>query len=78
MGNMSYCRFENTSNDMMDCLQAIYDEGGIESYIKEHDPSEYEIRGIKNFYRLAKEICEFDTFEDDVKRGEEYWNDDNK
>lgn len=25
MANMSYCRFRNTYNDMMDCLDAIYD-----------------------------------------------------
>ena len=24
MGNMSYCRFENTSRDLQDCLSAIY------------------------------------------------------
>jgi hypothetical protein len=24
MGNMSYCRFENTMDDLMDCIQNIY------------------------------------------------------
>ena len=24
MSNMSYCRFENTSNDFEDCLDALY------------------------------------------------------
>lgn len=33
MPNMSYCRFENTYNDLVDCLAALKDEGlqGIES-----------------------------------------------
>ena len=25
MGNMSYCRFENTARDLRDCLEAIND-----------------------------------------------------
>ena len=33
MPNMSYCRFENTNNAMMDCLDVLEEEGfdGIES-----------------------------------------------
>ena len=27
MSNMSYCRFENTLNDMVDCLRALEEEG---------------------------------------------------
>lgn len=27
MPNMSYCRFENTYNDMLDCLTALKEEG---------------------------------------------------
>ena len=26
MANMSYCRFENTYNDLVDCSEHIYDE----------------------------------------------------
>ena len=26
MGNMSYCRFENTARDLRDCLEAIENE----------------------------------------------------
>lgn len=34
MGNMSYCRFQNTNGDLEDCLDHINDElGGAE---KEH------------------------------------------
>jgi len=36
MGNMSYCRFENTLRDLQDCVNAIengdYNEGGIQGY----------------------------------------------
>ena len=39
MGNMSYCRFENTSRDLQDCLSAIYN-GETE------DLNEYEQRGL--------------------------------
>ena len=26
MSNMSYCRFQNTSRDLMDCIEAINDD----------------------------------------------------
>jgi len=36
MGNMSYCRFENTLRDLQDCVNAIesgdYNEDGIQGY----------------------------------------------
>ena len=44
MGNMSYCRFENTSKDLLDCLNAIkngelddlssYEKDGLESLLE--------------------------------------------
>jgi hypothetical protein len=37
MGNMSYCRFENTANALRDCLEAINDgehEKGLSPYEK--------------------------------------------
>ena len=30
MANMSYCRFENTYNDLLDCLENIQEEAGNE------------------------------------------------
>lgn len=27
MGNMSHCRFENTSRDMEDCIESLRDKG---------------------------------------------------
>jgi hypothetical protein len=26
MSNMSYCRFENTANDLEDCMEHMYDD----------------------------------------------------
>lgn len=49
MPNMSYCRFENTVNDMQDCLNAIEDR-------EVNDLSEYEIRALGEFLTLAHEI----------------------
>lgn len=31
MSNMSYCRFENTSEDLQDCLYAMQEADSIES-----------------------------------------------
>ena len=30
MANMSYCRFWNTSHDMEDCIEALYDGATLE------------------------------------------------
>ena len=46
---MSYCRFENTVNDMQDCIYAI----------EERDTSELsssEVRALEEFLDLAREI----------------------
>ena len=50
MPNMSYCRFENTSTDLDDCVDAI-NSGALHD-----DLSEYERRGVKRILNLAKEI----------------------
>lgn len=47
---MSYCRFENTSTDLDDCVDAI-NSGALHEYL-----SEYERRGLKRILSLAKEI----------------------
>ncbi len=51
MPNMSYCRFENTVNDMNDCLNAIEDR-------EVNDLSTYELRALKEFLELGKAIVE--------------------
>ena len=51
MGNMSYCRFENTLADMEDCLNAL--ENGLDA----EELSEYEIRALRNFADVAESIA---------------------
>jgi hypothetical protein len=49
MGNMSYCRFENTVRAMQDCVNAI-EEGEAD------DLSSYETVAIEQFLLIAHEI----------------------
>ncbi len=55
MGNMSYCRFENTARDLRDCVNAIrrgeYDE-----------LNDYEIEGLKEILHLAELIMDDQDF----------------
>ena len=48
MGNMSYCRFENTARDLEDCVDALYNEEKIDSH--------YERNGLQRILDLAKDI----------------------
>jgi hypothetical protein len=50
MPNMSYCRYENTSLDMQDVVDTLYDSDVNE------DLSNYEQRGLRTILELAKEI----------------------
>lgn len=56
MSNMSYCRFENTFEDLEDCYDALINEGGIEGL--EEESSEYEKPYIKRLIELCKDISE--------------------
>ena len=49
MANMSYCRFENTTKDMQDCLYAI-EEGDT------RELSRYEASALREFLNLAEMI----------------------
>jgi hypothetical protein len=51
MGNMSYCRFENTARDLADCVSAI-NRGDI------HELNNYELDGLKDILDLAEKIIE--------------------
>ena len=53
MGNMSYCRFENTAHDLQDCLRAI-ENGDV------YDFSSYELTGFKKLIRLADDLVNMD------------------
>jgi len=49
MGNMSYCRFENTMNDLMDCINNIHREA--ENSTDEH----YRQEMIALFMEIAEQ-----------------------
>jgi hypothetical protein len=54
---MSYCRFENTVNDMQDCLNAIEDR-------EVNDLSDYEVKALQHFLELGRVIVDY---EDDIE-----------
>ena len=58
MPNMSYCRFENTVNDMQDCLNAIEDR-------EVNDLSDYEVKALQHFLELGQAIVDN---EDEIQR----------
>lgn len=51
MPNMSYCRFENTLEDLQDCEQALRDN-------KLFDLSESELEKAKKLIQLCGDIAE--------------------
>ena len=55
MGNMSYCRFENTLADMRDCLYAL--ENGLDA----EELSDYEISALRDFADTARQIAKFEN-----------------
>ena len=52
MGNMSYCRFENTASDIYDCIDALQEDGA--DVLKE--ASEYEREGLEELVDRCEEI----------------------
>lgn len=70
MPNMSYCRFENTSGDLGDCVWALENEG-LRSL-----RSEYEKRGAERIYELCKEYIEL--YEDNLENPDAYGEDDDE
>ena len=51
MGNMSYCRFENTARDLEDC---------VENWELDDNASDYEKRGKERIISLAKYIVDLE------------------
>lgn len=54
MPNMSYCRFENTVNDMQDCLHAI-------EYRETNSLSDYEVKALQHFLELGRVIVDYEN-----------------
>jgi len=63
MGNMSYCRFENTYQDLEECYEALQNEGGVKGI--EEEANQYEKPYIKKLIELCKDIVE--EFEDELE-----------
>ena len=74
MGNMSYCRFENTSSDLRDCMEAL-GELDLEQVA---EMSEYERDGLIELIQLANEISNQFSLEDTqelISQADEYYDD---
>ena len=54
MPNMSYCRYENTSLDMQDVVDTLFDT------VVDVDLSHSELRGLDAILELAKDIVEME------------------
>ena len=52
MGNMSYCRFKNTSMDLQDCLEAI-ENNELDNLV------DYEYEGIEDILAYCEAILEY-------------------
>lgn len=60
MSNMSYCRFENTYNDLLECFEALQ-EDGVETLMEE--ANDYEREYIPRLIELCREIVnDFDEY----------------
>ena len=64
MGNMSYCRFENTANDLQDCVNALI-KGETE------DLSHYELNGLARILEYANDIIDMEEYINEILDGDE-------
>lgn len=62
MGNMAHCRFENTYNDLNECLDELRNQGSIEE--TENECNQYDKEYVRSLVELCKEIV--DEFGDDL------------
>jgi hypothetical protein len=53
MGNMSYCRFENTLDDLRDCMDALYEISGNIDQLNESEQT-----AAKRLIKLCFEIAD--------------------
>lgn len=59
MANMSYCRFENTDNDLSDCESAIEEMTESETPMREIEKlGDYERQALKRLIDRCKHIAE--------------------
>lgn len=64
MGNMGYCRFENTYHDLQECYNVLVEAGSVEEV--EEGANQYEKKYIRKLVALCKDIAaEFVDDDDD-------------
>lgn len=68
MANMSYCRFENTSHDLRDCVDAMQEAASM----GELDLSRSELNSLRRMRQLANDFLDecdrlLDTDQDDAE-----------
>jgi len=56
MANMSYCRFQNTYNDFLDCYQALVGADNVEDLMNELSSSEKLY--AEKLFRLCRDVVE--------------------
>jgi len=76
MGNMSYCRFENTSRDLIDCQEAIENgQMSVDMSDDEREGLEIILNACEEIYHMSDEIKEalkrWDDNDEQMKREEE-------
>ena len=66
MANMSYCRFQNTVEDLRDCLEAIREAGTVEDLEQEFeaDGKDTELHALRRLVKMCREIAEHEEVED--------------
>lgn len=64
---MSYCRFENTANDLSDCQDRLEELGSIEA--AKEELSESEFRKMKRLIKMCQEIA--DSFSEELEEFED-------
>jgi len=68
MGNMSYCRYENTAKDLQDVVDALHNSDCGETL------SEYEQEGLYTILDLAYEVIGLgDKIENIIENQDENW-----
>ena len=59
MPNMSYCRFENTANDLADCVSALMRN-------ETEDLNHYELNGLARILEYANDIVDMEDYINDI------------
>ena len=56
---MSYCRFENTANDLADCVSALMRN-------ETEDLNHYELNGLARILEMANDIVDMEDYINDI------------